>query len=161
MPRPRRIRRIFFEPNTNYFKPAGIPLAHLQEVIITRDEFESIRLVDYEGIEQAEAGKKMKISQPTFSRILKSARKKVSEALVNAHAIKIEGGNFQMVQPRGFGRGMGRGRGFGGGRMGGQLAAGPGGVCKCPKCGHEEPQVRGQPCMNKQCPKCGTKMVRK
>jgi predicted DNA-binding protein (UPF0251 family) len=160
MPRPRIIRRISFEPNVNYFKPTGIPLSHLQEIILTRDEFESLRLIDYEGMEQSKAGKKMKISQATFSRILNSARKKVSEALVNAHAIKIEGGDFQMVQPRGFGRGMGRGRGLGGGRMGGPFAAGPGGVCKCPKCGYEESQIRGQPCMNKKCPKCGTRMTR-
>lgn len=63
-----------------------------------------------------------------------------------------------MVIPR---RGLGRGRGLsGGGRMGGSLAAGPGGVCKCPKCRYEESQIRGQPCMNKKCPKCKSQMIR-
>ena len=51
-------------------------------------------------------------------------------------------------------------KGMGRGRMGGPVAAGPGGICKCPKCGYEEPQIRGQPCMNKKCPKCETRMVR-
>ena len=161
MPRPRRVRRIFFEPRIDYFKPAGVMLRMLQENIITRDELEAIRLIDYEKIEQEKAGKKMKISQPTLSRLLTSARKKIADALINAKAIKIQGGVFKMVQPRGRGLGMGRGRGLGGrGRMGGPLAAGPGGICKCPKCGYEEPQIRGQPCMNKECPKCGTKMTR-
>lgn len=161
MPRPRRVRRIFFEPRIDYFKPAGVMLRMLQENIITRDELEAIRLIDYEKIEQEKAGKKMKISQPTLSRLLTSARKKIADALINGKAIKIQGGVFKMVRPRGRGLGMGRGRGLGGGgRMGGPLAAGPGGICKCPKCGYEEPQIRGQPCMNKECPKCGTKMTR-
>jgi len=170
MPRPRLPRRIFFQPDVTYFKPAGIMLRHLQESILTREELEAIRLIDLEQQEQSKAGKKMKISQPTLSRLLSSARKKIADALVNGKAIKIQGGNFKMVQPtgrgmgreqgRGFGLGQGRGMGMGGrGRMGG-FAAGPGGVCKCPKCGYEEPQIRGQPCMNKKCPKCGSPMTR-
>ncbi len=160
MPRPRRIRRIFFNPSTTYFKPAGISLAHLQDSILTREELEVIRLIDLEQTEQKKAGKKMKISQPTLSRLLTSARKKIADALINAKAIKIQGGNFKMVQPRGEGLGVGKGRGFGGrGRMG-RFAAGPGGICKCPNCGYEEPQVRSQPCMGKKCPKCQTQMIR-
>ena len=58
---------------------------------------------------------------------------------------------------RGYGRGLG-GRGVNGrGRMGG---LGPEGTCKCPKCGYEEPKIRGQPCVEMVCPKCGTKMIR-
>ncbi len=162
MPRPRRVRRIFFEPRTDYFKPVGVMLRMLQENIITRDELEAIRLIDYEKIEQEKAGKKMKISQPTLSRLLTSARKKIADALINGKAIKIQGGVFKMVQPRGRGLGRGRGQGLeagGRGRMGG-IAAGPGGECICPNCKYREPQVRGSPCMNKKCPKCGTKMTR-
>jgi len=164
MPRPRRIRRIFFEPRTNYFKPIGIPSTYLEDNIITRDELEAIRLIDYESMEQSKAAKKMKISQPTFSRVLKSARKKIAGALINGQAIRVKGGDFEMVQPRGRGLGPGAGRGRmagagGRGRMGG-FAAGPGGECVCPKCGYREPQIRGNPCMNKECPKCGTKMTR-
>ena len=162
MPRPRRTRRIFFQPDVTYFKPVGVLLKDLQESILTRDELEAIRLIDYENVEQSKVAKKMKISQPTLSRMLKSARKKIADALINGQAIKIEGGNFKMVQqPQGRGLGLGRGRGAGGrGRMGGPAAAGPDGECVCPKCGYREPQVRGSPCMNKKCPKCETKMRR-
>jgi hypothetical protein len=158
MPRPRRIRRIFFEPRVDYFKPAGIPLAHLEDNIITRDELEAIRLIDYEKTEQGKAGKKMKISQPTLSRLLASARKKIADALINGKAIKIHGGVFEMVRPR---FGMRRMAGVGGrGRMGGPFAAGPSGNCICPKCGYKELHRIGVPCYNKKCPKCGTKMTR-
>jgi len=50
--------------------------------------------------------------------------------------------------------------GGGGGRMGGQYAAGPGGNCACPKCGHSEPHQQGQPCSQRVCPQCGTQMAR-
>ncbi len=155
MVRPRRVRRIFFRPDVTYFKPAGVPLVHLKESVLSFDELEAIRLIDSEEMGQGEAGKKMKISQSTLSRLLKSGRKKLAGAIVNGQAIKIEGGNFKMAISRG--RGLGRGPG---GRMGGPLAAGPGGVCVCPKCGQREQQIRGQPCMSKKCSKCGASMVR-
>lgn len=160
MPRPRRIRRIFFHPHIHHFKPVGIPLKSIQESILTHEETEAIRLMDHKNIEQAKAAKKMQVSQPTLSRILKSARKKLADALINGKAIKIQGGDFKMVQSRGMGRGLRRGIGAGGRGMGGGFAAGPGGNCVCPKCGHTEPQIRGQPCMSKKCPKCGTPMTR-
>jgi len=160
--RPRRIRRIFFDPHITHFKPAGVLLRNLRESVLTREELETIRLIDYENVGQNKVAKKMKISQPTLSRLLGSARKKIADALVNGKAIKIEGGDFEMVVPR---RGLGLGGRFragarGRGRMGGPFAAGPGGQCVCPNCGYTEPQVRGSPCMNKKCPKCGTKMTR-
>ena len=67
-----------------------------------------------------------------------------------------------MGRGRGSGRGdgTGRGGGRGPGRMGGPFAAGPGGNCVCPGCGHEEPHVAGQPCYQKKCPKCGIMMTR-
>ena len=167
MPRPRRIRRIFFEPSATYFKPAGILMNSLQESILTKDELEAIRLIDYEEILQEKAAKKMKISQPTLSRLLKSARKKLADAIVNSKAIKIQGGVYQMVQPRGRGLGLGRGagrgagRGLGGrGRMGGPVAAGPGGQCVCPKCGAKATHQIGIPCYQQKCPKCGSPMTR-
>lgn len=162
MPRPRIRRRIRFMPDVTYFKPAGVPMANLNETILTIDEYEAIRLVDLEEVSQSKAGKKMKISQPTLSRLLKSARKKISGAIINGNAIRIQGGNYKMAQPQGRGLGMGRGRGLGlgsGGRMGG-AGIGPGGICKCPECGYQEAQIRGQPCMNKKCPKCGKLMIR-
>lgn len=162
MVRPRICRRVRFRPGVTYFKPAGVRMTELDEVVLTLEEYEAVRLVDLEETEQAKAGKFMKISQPTLSRLLKSARKKISEAIVKGKAIRIKGGNYKMVQSRGKGLGQGQGRGLGrgsGGRMGG-FGAGPGGVCKCPKCDYSEPQVRGQPCTDKKCPKCKVLMTR-
>ena len=70
----------------------------------------------------------------------------------------MPGGNG--MGPGGGGGGRGMGRGGGPGRMGGPFAAGPGGSCVCPNCGHSEPHVVGQPCYQKTCPKCGTPMTR-
>lgn len=94
MPRPRRCRWIEAEPNSSYFKPRGIPLAYLEEVVLTVDEHEALRLADFMGLEQEEGAKRMKISRQTFGRMLSSARKKVAEGIVQAKAIKIEGGNY-------------------------------------------------------------------
>ena len=159
MPRPRRCRRVGFNPDITYFKPIGIRKLDLKESVLTIDEFESIRLKDLMGLDQIEAAKRMNISQPTFHRLVLCARKKVAEAIVNGKAIRIQGGTYKMVQQPmqpGMGRGMGQGRG----RMRGQLAGGPGGMCRCPKCGHEQSHTRGQPCYQMKCPKCDSPMVR-
>lgn len=157
MVRPKRIRRIFFQPNVTYFKPVGIPMVNLKENVLSFDELEAIRLIDFEKMEQHKAGEKMKISQSTLSRLLRAGRKKLADAIINGYAIKIQGGNFKMMQTkgRGFGSSTNRGRGMRGG-----FAKGPEGTCKCPNCGYEEPKVRGQPCMDKKCPKCQTQMIR-
>ncbi len=160
MPRPFRCRRVAYAGNFCYFTPRGVK--NFEESVLTVDEFEAIRLIDFEGMEQGGAGKKMKISQPTLSRILKSARKKISDAIINSKAIKISGGEYKMVEQKGRGLGQGRGRGLGvgaRGRMGG-TSAGPGGICKCPKCGNETAQIRGQPCNKRKCLKCNSLMIR-
>lgn len=63
----------------------------LEEINLTLEEIETIRLKDFEGLEQSQAAEKMKISQPTFHRTLLSARKKISDAVINGKAIRIEG----------------------------------------------------------------------
>jgi predicted DNA-binding protein (UPF0251 family) len=157
-------------PGATYFKPAGIRMVELEEIVLTMGEFEAIRLCDEQSIDQKEAAKKMKISQPTLHRTLLSARKKVADAIVNGKSIRIEGGSYKMVAPRGgsgMGRGTGPGRGLrrgigpgmGRGRMGG-TAAGPVGECKCPDCGNRVPHQIGVPCVQRKCPKCGSMMMR-
>jgi predicted DNA-binding protein (UPF0251 family) len=89
MPRPCIRRRVRGRPNSSYFKPAGIRMIELEETIITMPEFEAIRLVDLEEIPQEQAGKQMQVSQSTLSRILKSGRKKIADAIVNGKAISI------------------------------------------------------------------------
>ena len=98
MPRPRRLRRIFFNPHVTYFKPRGVPMRHLKESTLTKEELEAVRLIDVEEIEQKKAANMMKVSQPTLSRILATARKKLADALVNGKAIKIEGGDYRFCK---------------------------------------------------------------
>lgn len=105
MPRPRKRRRVWFEPDVTYFKPAGVRMINLEESILTMEEFEAIRLKDFEGLDQEKAAKKMNISQPTFHRLVLSARKKMADAIVKGKAIKIEGGSYKMMKS-GMRRGM-------------------------------------------------------
>jgi len=82
MVRPRRFRRVMFEPDVDYFKPRGISLSMLETVDLKVEELEAIRLHDYENKEQIGCAKKMNVSQPTFHRILVEARKKIAEPLL-------------------------------------------------------------------------------
>ena len=124
MPRPIKWRRVAFIPEATYFKPAGIPMRILQEVSLSVEEAESVRLKDLEGLEQEQGAEKMNISRPTFQRVLGAARQKIADALLNGKAIRIEGGNFEMapqvmpLQPPTPGWG---GRGWGGHRGGRQI----------------------------------------
>ena len=89
MTRPRGKRCISHIPCVCYFKPEGVPKRGCEEIIVLPEELEALRLADATGLDQIEAAKKMKISQPTFARIIGSARKKVAEALVSGKAIRI------------------------------------------------------------------------
>lgn len=100
MPRPRLCRRVSFKPRTTYFKPAGVRITELNEIILTVDEIEALRLKDLLELDQEKAAKEMNISQPTFHRLILSARKKVSEAIVKGKAIKIEGGHYRLARRR-------------------------------------------------------------
>lgn len=102
MARPRNCRRVWALPGSEYFKPRGISLSMLEEITLTIDEFEAIRLADLENLYQEQAADKMKISRPTFGRIIESAHKKVAEALVQGKALKIEGGDFEITAMRKF-----------------------------------------------------------
>ncbi len=95
MPRRRRRRRVGFRPNRKYFGPGRGRAS--DEVVMRVEELEAIRLKDGEGFSQVESAEKMDVSQPTFSRILESARQKVADALVNGKALRIEGGDYEVV----------------------------------------------------------------
>jgi len=90
MPRPKKPRCLRFRPNVYYFKPQGIPLRMLEEVVLEQDELEALKLHDVDGLEQIEAAKKMQISQSTFARVLDKAYKKLAEGIIKGKAIKIE-----------------------------------------------------------------------
>ena len=89
MSRPRLDRKIRFNPNITYFKPQGVPMRFLDIIELTTEEVEALRLKNVQGLDQQEAAKKMNTSQSTFQRILSSAYKKISDALINGKAIKI------------------------------------------------------------------------
>jgi predicted DNA-binding protein (UPF0251 family) len=127
MVRPKKNRFVKFDPDISYFKPRGIPMQNLEEVCLTVDEGESIRLADLSGLSHEEAGRRMGVSRATFGRIIQKARKTVADALINGKAIKIEGGHYKIIM---------EGRTF-----------------MCRKCDKkwEEPQGTGRP---KNCPKC-------
>ena len=113
MPRPLKCRRVEFMPSVTYFKPAGIPMRVLEEVILSLEEAEALRLKDLAGLEQSDGAESMNVSRPTFQRVLASARQKIADALLNGKAIRIEGGNYEMaaLPPACMDRcGMGRGR---------------------------------------------------
>jgi predicted DNA-binding protein (UPF0251 family) len=95
MSRPCKCRRVGYLPNVTFFKPAGIPMRELEEVCISLEEAEAIRLKDLEGLEQEQAAEKMNISRPTFQRILVSAHHKLADVILNGKAVRIGGGNFE------------------------------------------------------------------
>jgi predicted DNA-binding protein (UPF0251 family) len=102
MPRPPCCRRVSGKPAASVFKPAGIPARMLEEVVMALDEFESIRLADFEGFYQEEAAGRMNVSRPTFGRIIESAHRKLAEAIIFGKALKIEGGPVLAEPVRAF-----------------------------------------------------------
>jgi predicted DNA-binding protein (UPF0251 family) len=96
--RPQKTRWVKCEPGERCFRPLCKPLSKLDGVFLTLDEFEAVRLADLEGLKQEQAAKKMRISRPTFSRIIASAHRKIGDALVNIKAIKIEGGCCKIIR---------------------------------------------------------------
>jgi predicted DNA-binding protein (UPF0251 family) len=100
MGRPPKCRRVAFLPEATYFKPAGMPLRVLNEIRLSVEEAEAIRLKDLEGLEQEECAQRMNVSRTTFVRVLNSARRKMADVLLNGKALRIEGGNFKMASQR-------------------------------------------------------------
>lgn len=98
MPRKKCIRHIADIPDIKYYKPAGVPVRDLYEVVMHLDEIEAIKLADLEKNYQEEAAKKMNISRQTFGRIIEEAHQKIADALINGKAIRIEGGNVELKE---------------------------------------------------------------
>ena len=95
--RPKKTRWVKCAPGERCFKPRCRPLNKCEDVYLALDEFEAVRLACLEELNQTRAAKLMKISRPTFSRILTSAQKKIADGLVNIKAIRIEGGCCRIV----------------------------------------------------------------
>jgi predicted DNA-binding protein (UPF0251 family) len=127
MVRPQKDRRVAFNPAISYFKPRGIPMMQLEEVRLTVDEREAIRLSDLLDMSHEEAGHCMGVSRATFGRIIQSGRKAIADALINGKAINVEGGHYRIVDQNR--------------------------IFKCKSCSHtwEEERGTGRP---PRCPKC-------
>jgi len=130
MVRPRKLKRINFEPNVTYFKPHAVPLSELQEVELTLDELETLRLSNIEKLNQVDAATEMNIHQSTFQRTLTRANEKITDALVNGKAIKIHGGEYKMPNrdgtgPKGEGSQTGAGMGNCTGKRANREGTGP------------------------------------
>lgn len=108
MARPTFPRNVGFLPGVTYFKPAGVRMVELEEVVLGHDEIEAMRLKHLLGLSQEEAGGQMNISQPTLHRLLSSACEKITDAIVNGKALRIEGGNISI--PEGSWPSCGKGR---------------------------------------------------
>lgn len=91
--RPKKYRIVRVDPKISQFSPRGRP-GRPDEVDLGMEEFEAIRLADYIGLSQKEAAKSMHISQQTFSRVLKNARKTLANGLTMGAIIKIKGGHY-------------------------------------------------------------------
>jgi predicted DNA-binding protein (UPF0251 family) len=102
MARPKCCRRVAGEPACQIFKPAGVPASALDQVVLSMDEFEAIRLADLDGLYHDKAAEQMNVSRQTFGRIIEAARHKVAQTLVKGLALRIEGGEIEMAETRTF-----------------------------------------------------------
>lgn len=113
MPRPTCRKLIGYKTKTVFFKPVGIPMGSVQEVVIGHDEVESMRLKNLLGFPQEEAANRMGVSQSTFHRLINAAHQKITDAIINGKALRIEGGNVtvqeETVGPCRFKKHWGRG----------------------------------------------------
>ena len=94
--RPTKWRRICCLPNCNRFGPLDEPVGRDHLIIMTVDEYETIRLIDLEDFSQEEGGQQMNIGRTTVQRIYTGARKKLAEAIVYGKVLRIEGGDYDL-----------------------------------------------------------------
>jgi uncharacterized protein len=124
--RPKCCRHIGCLPDKNYFKPRGIPSSQLEEVVLSLDEYEAVRLADFQQFYQEKAAAQMNVSRQTFGRIIESAHRKIADVLMNGKALKIEGGEVSVGETRHM---------------------------ECPEC-HKAFGVNNEPTQEETCPYC-------
>ncbi len=129
MPRPYKPRRVSAMPRFTYFKPTGIPISLLDEIVLTVDELEALRLKDVEKLEQNECAARMDVAQSTLQRILVSAHEKVAKAIVEGKVLRIHGGPYALEGEKICGRCRRHRLGF--------KVPGPTGK-DCPDCGDQK-----------------------
>jgi predicted DNA-binding protein (UPF0251 family) len=177
MPRPKLIRRMNNPPHFKGFRPIGVTDGS-NTIVLNFEEYEAIRLSDFELYGQVEAARLMGISRPTYSRIYESARRKVAQALVQGFAIVFEGGKVyfdsewyscnscscwfnhpakELVVVNCALCGSNKIVQFKGNTQIDQLKD----ICICPHCGFETEHIAGLSCRKESCPECDHTMIRK
>ena len=100
MARPKKSRYVCNEPAYDSFSPNGISSDALQEevVVMSVDEYEVFRLLDFEQITQQECAMQMKVARTTITEIYNQSRSKIADAIVNGKKLMIEGGNYELCE---------------------------------------------------------------
>lgn len=189
MPRKRYFRKISHPPMMRGYKPFGCRPASGDPIILLLEEYEALRLCDYENLSHDESALRMEVSRPTFSRMMDSARKKMAQAFCENRPIFIQGGKVELDRDwfrceecdELFSGGNGESEkiscpncasenvfyvNFGISWEEYQMAEkqyggrGQGGYCVCPSCDTRKPHLAGRPCKEDKCPQCGRVMVR-
>jgi predicted DNA-binding protein (UPF0251 family) len=177
MARPKRIRKMTNPPHFKGFRPIGLPEEN-NPVVLNFEEYEAIRLSDFEIYGQVEAAQIMDISRPTYARIYESARRKVAQAFVQGRAIVFEGGKVYFDSEWYSCNHCGCWFNHPAKELDIRTCALCGSedieqytddsqqaikedICICPKCGEEKTHIPGVPCNQETCPKCNCIMVRK
>ena len=96
MPRPRKFRKVCCMPQSTHFGPVGESGEPNEVVVMSVEEYETIRLIDYEGLMQEECAESMNVARTTVQRIYNDARKKMADFLVGGKCLNIEGGDFRL-----------------------------------------------------------------
>jgi len=177
MARPKRIRKMTNPPHFKGFRPIGLPEEN-NPIVLNYEEYEAIRLSDFELYGHLEASQIMEISRPTYTRIYESARRKVAQAFVLGKAIVFEGGKVffdtEWYSCNSCGCyfnhpakeqkitnctlcGSSDIEQYSENIQQGTV----GDVCICPKCGYEKTHSPGMPCRKEICPTCNIQMIRK
>ncbi len=184
-PRPLRLRKISNPPTVSGFKPYGNRKSGVKpvDVFLHYEEYESLRLCDYEMLNHHQASVIMDISRPTLTRIYARARQKIAQALVQGSQIIIEGGKVYFDSEWFTCKSCGCY--FNNPEKQEKIIACPlckssdinnyeqgttedeetidncNDICTCTHCGHEQQHKFGRPCREEICPECGKNMVRK
>jgi predicted DNA-binding protein (UPF0251 family) len=176
MARPKRIRKVINPPHFKGYRPIGLSVEN-NPMILNYEEYEAIRLSDYELYGQHEAARVMEVSRPTYARIYESARRKVAQAFVQGRPIVFEGGKVyfdsewyscrkcgcsfnhlakeqEVVHCALCGSDQFE-------QYNEAISAPSEDICICPKCGKEITHTSGVPCNREVCPDCNCIMMRK
>ena len=130
MPRPRKCRRVCCMPVSQSFGPLDRPLCERRAIVMTVDEFETIRLIDLEGLSQEECAIRMAVARTTVQAIYNSARVKLAECLVKGMRLDISGGDYTLCDAEPNSCGCGH--------------------CRKRRCQNDDDEQQGADCPNKQ-----------